>query len=64
MTTRRTDGGIVELEELLLELERLLLELDDEDPPDELLLDEGRLELLDPLLVEDPLLLDGDEPEL
>lgn len=48
----------LELDELLLELEGVLLELDDSSPRDELLLNDGPLELLDPLLVEGELLLD------
>ena len=48
----------MELDELL-ELEGLLLELDDEGGTrDELLLNDGALELLNTLLVEDALLLD------
>lgn len=67
MTTRLTGRVTVleleellelELDELLLELEGLLLELDDSSPRDELLLNDGPLELLDPLLVEGELLLD------
>jgi hypothetical protein len=49
---------LLELEELLLELERLLLELDDWSRRDELLLNDGPLELLNKLLVDGPLLLD------
>jgi hypothetical protein len=66
MTTRLTGNVTVleleelllELEELLLELERLLLELDDWSRRDELLLNDGPLELLNKLLVDGPLLLD------
>jgi len=59
MTTRLTGNvTVLELEELLLELKRLLLELDDSSCRDELLLNDGALELLDSVLDEGPLLLD------
>ena len=48
----------LELDELLLELKSPLLELDDWSCRDELLLNDGPLELLDRLLVDGPLLLD------
>jgi hypothetical protein len=56
-TTRLTGPvTVLELDELL-ELERLMLELDD-DTSDELLLNDGALELLRLLLVDGELLLD------
>jgi hypothetical protein len=71
MTTRLTGNVTVleleellelELAELLLEVERLL-ELDDRSTRDELLLNDGPLELLDRPLDDGPLLLDW-SPEL
>lgn len=72
MTTRLTGNVTVleleellelELAELLLELERPLLELDDRSTRDELLLNDGPLELLDRPLDDGALLLDW-SPEL